>query len=113
MNEQDFRLEWDDIQVTIWDDKGNVVVDGQVISGSLYKDKGVGLYREVQSSETELLEFVNKIVSIWTPADVFVVDIALADGVYYVLEMGNFNSAGMYHCDIQKIVVAIENMVNK
>lgn len=90
-----------------------VVVDGKVISGSMYKDRGVGIYREVQESETELLAFVDEIVSIWTPSPVFVVDIALHDGKYYVLEMGNFNSAGMYHCDIQKIVVAIEDYVNK
>lgn len=90
-----------------------VVVDGKVITGSMYKDRGVGIYKEVQQSETELLEFVEKIVSIWTPSDVFVVDIALHDGKYYVLEMGNFNSAGMYHCDIQKIVVAIEDFVSQ
>lgn len=90
-----------------------VVVDGRVISGSMYKDKGVGIYKEVSKSETELLEYVNKIVSTWTPSPVFVIDIALHNGQYYVLEMGNFNSAGMYHCDIQKIVIAIEDYIHK
>lgn len=88
-----------------------VVVGGKVVSGSLYKDRGVGIYKEVLPSEVEILAFVDQMVSIWTPSDVFVLDIALHDGKYYVLEMGNFNSAGLYHCDIQKIVVAIENML--
>ena len=44
---------------------------------------------------------------------VFALDIALHDGEYYVLEMGNFNSAGLYHCDIQKIVMAIHAMIER
>ena len=99
-----------------------VVVNSKVITGSLYRDNGrkVNAYtdsvfsvqKEVQSHETELLAFVDKVVATWTPADVFVVDIALHDGQYYVLEMGNFNSAGLYACDIQKIINALEDFVN-
>lgn len=89
-----------------------VVINGHVISGSLYKSNGVGIQKEVEEHETELLDFVKHVVSVWTPADVFALDIALHDGKYYVLEMGNFNSAGLYHCDIQKIVNALEDFVN-
>ena len=85
-----------------------VIVDGKVITGSQY---GKGLYKQVTEDQTELIAFVQECADCWTPARVFVVDVALCGGEYSVIEMGNMNSAGLYRCDSQKIVMAIEEMV--
>ena len=37
-------------------------------------------------------------------------DLALSDGELSVLEMGCVNAAGLYACDIQKVVMAFEDM---
>lgn len=89
-----------------------IVVGGKAITASQY---GKGMYRNIDNAEPELWEFVVKCVdpmSIhhWLPSEVFALDIAIHDGKPYVLEMGNMNSAGLYKCDPQKIVMAIERL---
>lgn len=85
-----------------------VIVDGKVITGSMYKNGPVGLYNECTNSD--IIEFAQKITDIWVPSRAFALDIAVLNGEYYVIEMGCVNSAGLYECDIQKIVMAIEDM---
>lgn len=87
-----------------------IVIDGKAVTGSMYKDASVGIYRNVDD-RSELFDFVNEQASIWRPSDVFVMDIALSDGQLFVLEMGNFNAAGLYHCDLQKIVMTVEDFL--
>ena len=70
--------------------------------------------KEVREEDHPLLwKFVRDRISEWQPSDVFCIDIALCGGSYWVLEMGNFNSSGLYECDIQKIVFAIEDMIKR
>jgi hypothetical protein len=87
-----------------------VVVYGELITGSLYGlNKG---YKEIRRGDNpDLWKFVEDRIEEWRPADVFVIDIAVSGGNFWVLEMGNMNSAGLYHCDVQAIVFAIENML--
>ncbi len=87
-----------------------VVVKGQLITGSLY---GVNVgYKEVTEGQNpDLWKFVQDRIEEWQPADVFVIDIAVSGGNFWVLEMGNMNSAGLYECDVQKIVFAIQDML--
>lgn len=91
-----------------------LIVNGKIITGSQYKSGNIVSYKEVKPYEEKLFNFVKKVVDVWTPSEAFALDIALADNgkelKYYVLEMGNVNSAGLYDCDIQKFVMAIENM---
>lgn len=88
-----------------------VIVDGRVITGSLYKSRSTGIYHECR--DRGLIEFVQSVVDVWTPSEAFVLDIALSNGVSYVLEMGCLNAAGLYACDIQKIVIALEELWEK
>lgn len=86
-----------------------VVVEGKLISGSTYGKNCFQRYIDVGDRDA-LIEFAEHIISLWTPSDVFVLDIVLTEGEYKVMEMGNFNSAGLYENDIQKVVHAIEDM---
>jgi hypothetical protein len=50
-------------------------------------------------------------IDIWQPARGFVIDIAdLQNDEYKIIEINNLNSSGFYAIDLQKFVMAIENM---
>lgn len=89
-----------------------IVVDKKVITGSSYsRHKG---QKEITEGENpDLWNFVRERIAEWVPSDVFTIDIAVSAGNFWVLEMGNFNSAGLYQCDVQKIVFAIEEFLDK
>lgn len=84
-------------------------VNGKAITGSLYKRGTIGIRQNVDS-DIKLFSFVDEMCSKWTPADVFIMDIALIDGHYAVMEMGCFNAAGLYKLDVQRIIMSIENL---
>ena len=84
-----------------------IIVDGKIVTGSQY-DKG--MYRNVDNLVDPMYNFIHEQIERWTPSEAFALDIAIHDGNPYVLEMGNMNSAGLYKCDPQKIVMAIERL---
>ena len=84
------------------------VIDGQIITYSQYK-----LGNKIVHSpyvDEEIIKFTQKMVDNWQPARAFVIDIALIPEGLKVIEINNFNSAGFYASDVNKIVGAIENM---
>jgi hypothetical protein len=84
-----------------------VVVDKEPITASTY---GSGKIQRYVGKDNELLyNFVKEVIDIWVPSEVFCLDIVLSCGEYKVMEMGNFNSCGLYDNDIQKIVFTLEN----
>lgn len=85
-----------------------LVVNGKAVTGSMYRD---GAYRGRKNvdDQAELFDFVNDMADGWSPSPVYIMDVAIADGEMYVIEMGNFNAAGLYKMDLQKIVMAIED----
>lgn len=85
-----------------------IVVDGRVVTGSLYKSGPTGLHKEC--TDPGLYEEAQSIVDIWTPSRAFALDLCIHDGKVWVLEMGNVNAAALYDCDVQKFVLAIEEM---
>jgi len=85
-----------------------IVVDGRVITGSLYKRGNTALYQEC--ADPAIIAKAQEIALAWTPSRAFALDLALHAGELWVLEMGNMNAAGLYECDVQKIVIALENM---
>jgi hypothetical protein len=85
------------------------VIDGTIVTGSLYKRGDYVrplplLYRE--DSELYAEQMVNK----WQPDRAFVIDIALTDKGYKVIEYNCLNSSGFYKSNVGKIVNAIEEM---
>ena len=79
-----------------------VVVDGKISSSSLYRQ-----YQRVMAERhiiPEVEEAVMKAHSMFDPAPVYVIDIAQVGDEYKVIEYNTFNSAGMYACDVAKII---------
>lgn len=84
------------------------VVDGQIVTGSQYKQGNRTLYnRDVDQA---VLDFGQRMVDHWQPADAFVIDIADTEEGRKVIEINNINSAGFYAADPQRIVHAIEKL---
>jgi hypothetical protein len=85
------------------------VVDGKIVTGSLYKRYGI-LYQEPLLHGDAVLPYAQEMVDKWQPDRAFVIDIALTDDGYKIIEYNCMNSCGFYKCDVGKIVTAIEEM---
>lgn len=86
------------------------IINGQVSSGSHYRERGhLNVFRDVP---LEVIEFVEEMCKIWTPSSVFVMDVAESANNLYVVECNCFNSAGFYESDLEKIMIDINNFIN-
>ena len=82
------------------------VVDRKVVTYSGYKrGSRVVYYTEVDS---EVLDFAQQCLSHWVPNDAFVLDIAQTENGPKIVEVNCLNAAGLYACDVNKIVMALE-----
>lgn len=89
-----------------------VIVDGKIAAHSVYRQYGMVKPEIWLPKEAE--HFANKSISIYSPLDVYVLDICqIEDGSYKVLEMNTFNSAGLYACDVNKVMSTVTNFVEK
>lgn len=88
----------------------NIIVDGKIVTSSLYR-KYFRLNKSAIDIPESMLNFVQERISEYTPAKAFAMDIALCGEEYYIIECGCINSVGFYHCDIEKIIVAL-NKIN-
>jgi hypothetical protein len=97
------------------------IVDGKVVTGSMYKRGNQVIANEYV--EPLVYEFTQKMVDEWqskvdcrlipevrVPAKAFVIDIAVTPFGMKVIEINNINSAGFYDADVQKIIMAIEDL---
>ncbi|RKH00716.1 ATP-grasp domain-containing protein [Corallococcus carmarthensis] len=85
-----------------------VVVDGQVVTGSLYKLGD----RVVASSqvEPEVHAFAQRMAETWGPDRAYALDVFMHEGGLFIGEFNNLNSAGFYAYDVGKMVAAVEAM---
>lgn len=91
------------------------VVANQVITGSTYRMFGNQIRKRIDSDNplgVQLLNFAKQKVNWWTPAEAFVIDIALCNGECKVIEINCLNASGFYDCDIRAIVYALEATLN-
>jgi len=93
---------------TIYKEYRFFVVDNNLVTGSLYK-LGNQLCLD-PNIEPDAYEFVLQMIEIWQPARAFVIDIALTQESYKIVEINCINSAGFYAADVSKIVNAIQTM---
>jgi hypothetical protein len=86
------------------------VVDSEVVTASLYKERGRAKY--VQCVDERIVRFVQSFLGggRWEPARAYVIDVAETDDGLSILECNNINAAGWYAADVQKLVVAIDGM---
>lgn len=81
------------------------IVDGKVITGSMYK-YGNNVIHDA-NFEVEFLNFSQQMVDKWQPAKAFVLDIAKTEDGFKVIEVNNFNSSGFYKSDTDLIVASL------
>lgn len=84
------------------------VIDGNIITGSMYKLHNQVIYTD--NIDPEILAYAKDMVSRFQPDRGFVIDIAMTDNGCKIVEINGLNSAGFYASDISKIVMAVEDM---
>jgi len=89
------------------------IVNSRVVTASQYrKNHTLSKSSEVPS---KVIQFANKRALEYQPSDAFVMDVceAMDDGELklYILECGNINSVGLYHCDKEDYVEGITNYI--
>lgn len=74
------------------------VVDGQVVTGSMYRPSGEPYLPR------ELVAFAEEALAEWVPAPVFVLDVARVDGTWKIIECNCFNGSRFYAADVKLLV---------
>jgi len=85
------------------------IIDGKVITGSLYKLGNRVVYDD--KVDRDIIFFTGRVAKEWHPSDAYVLDIARTENGLKIIEMNNINSAGFYAADTLKIIHALENLV--
>ena len=78
------------------------IIDGKVCTGSFYRANGRGVF--IDYMPQEVIDYAEEQCKVWTPSDIFVMDIARCDGEYKIIECNGWNSCGFYKSDISKLV---------
>lgn len=85
------------------------IVNNTVVTWSMYKI-GNTITHSRQLVDEQLISFAHKIVSLWTPASAYCLDLCRnSKSDVKIVEINNINSSGLYDCDTQKLVNAIDN----
>lgn len=88
-----------------------VVVDGKISSYSLYRQWQSVMPEHHILPEVEAL--VKKAHKKFKPSGVYVIDVAQVGDEFKVIEYNTFNSAGMYACDVTKVIDDVSAFVEK
>lgn len=88
------------------------VVNGKVVTASRYK-LGARVIYQNYDDESYFIEFAQKMVDLYQPAEAFVIDICLANGELKVVEINCINCSGFYHGNMNKLMEAVENHFTK
>ena len=86
-----------------------IIVDGKACECSIYKKDG--RHVEKRCTDEWVLTFAERCAKIFSPADVFVMDIVDTPRGYRVLEYGTFNHAGLYDCNVGNIIRHIHKFI--
>lgn len=86
------------------------IVNNTVVTWSMYKI-GSTITHSRQLVDENLIAYAHKFVSLWNPACAYCLDLCRdSKGDVKIVEINNINSSGLYDCDTQKLVNAIDNM---
>ncbi len=86
------------------------MVNGKAVTGSHYRS--YGKLTKIAGLPKAIIDFCEAAAKEWSPAPVFVMDIAETDSKLYIIEINGFNSSGFYLSDIEKIVEAVTDYEN-
>lgn len=82
------------------------IVDGQIVTGSLYKVNGS--LEESDIIDTGALKFAEKMIKKFQISG-YVIDIAKIDDQYKIMELNCLNASGFYKINLYKLIIAIED----
>lgn len=85
------------------------VIDGKIVTGSLYKVRNQVIYSSVM--DEYVIDYAKEMISQWEPDRAFVMDVAITSEGNKIVEINNINSSGFYACDLNKFIVGIEEMI--
>ena len=86
------------------------IVDGKVVTSSYYKFGDNVVWTEYV--EPEGLEFAQRMANLYKVAKAFVMDICLTPDGWKIVEINCVNCSGFYRGDLQKLVMALEDLYN-
>lgn len=82
------------------------IVDERIVAGSRYRVGGRLSVSGVIPVEAET--FAKTAMRVYSPQDIFVLDVCKSGGEWYVLELGSMNSAGFYESNVFQILYSIK-----
>lgn len=85
------------------------IIDKEIITASQYKLNGQ-FFQRSNTIDSHLTDFVENMIQKHEPIRAYVMDIAVINGEFYVLELNCINAAGMYDIDVAKFILGVENM---
>jgi hypothetical protein len=81
----------------------NFIIDGKVVSSSLYKENG--RHREELGAPSQIINLCDAALSVYNPAKAFVLDVCeLKNGSYGIIEFGCIHNCGFYKVDVEKVL---------
>jgi hypothetical protein len=92
-----------------------IVIDGKVVSGSMYMDKASRsewkAYYDRGCEDPGVMDFAVEMSKIYQPDRAYTLDVCrLPDGSYKLIELNSFCCASMYGNDYDKVVDAVNNL---
>lgn len=85
------------------------IINKNIVTGCQYNINGNNIYNSNVPKHIELE--AQKWANIYTPSVAVVMDVAITDkNELKIIEFNNFNSAGLYACDVEKIILGIESL---
>jgi hypothetical protein len=87
------------------------IVDGKVITSSRYKLNG--RLNQALGADDYIVEFATRMAAIFSPAKAFVLDTYVTGDEVGIVELGCACNAGFYKADVQKLVMALEELENE
>lgn len=86
------------------------IVDGKVITSSRYKLNGHS--NQAIGADDYIVKFAQRMASIFSPARAFVLDTYVTGEKVGIIELGCACNAGFYKADVQKLVMALDQIDN-
>jgi hypothetical protein len=84
------------------------IVEGRVVTSSRYKLNGRP--NQAAGADDYIVEFANKMAAIFSPSKAFVLDTYVTGDEIGIVELGCAANAGFYKADVQKYVMALEEL---
>jgi len=87
------------------------IVDNCIAGGSRYRLNHV--FSIDSFIPQNVIEYVQRMIEIWQPSPVFVMDVCRVGDSLSILEIGDFHSAGWYATDKEKVIKAVSDYAIK